>query len=180
MYKIILVLIIMAAFSIPSPSNADTIYSWKDKNGNLKFSNSPPPENITEYQKTVSDVSEADEQTTGNKRRPKFDEMVERASREADASRREREERAAAEAAERKRIAEAKRRAEAQAERERLEKQIEAIRNRAVSPTYSNGMKQAQIDELTKKIEALGGSTAPAAKKAKDADEKTEKFSNKY
>ena len=37
----------------------------------------------------------------------------------------------------------------------RLEQEIQAIKNRAVSPTYSPGMKKSQIDKLKEEIERL-------------------------
>lgn len=146
-----MLLIIIALFCLPVSSGAETIYTWKDKDGVLKFSNEPPPEHIAEYQTTKS----ADTGPQSNQRRSSYDEMVKRASKDADAARVKREKEATAKAAEEKRIAEEKERARIAAERKRLEEQIKVIKNRAVSPTYPNGMKQAQIEAITKEIEKL-------------------------
>lgn len=150
-----MLLIIVALFWLPTSLGAETIYTWKEKDGVLRFSNEPPPEHIKEYQTTESadTVMQGDEQS--NKRRSSYDKMVERASKDADASREKREKEAAAKAAEKKRIAEEKERARIAAERKRLEAQIDAIKNRAVSPTYPYGLKQAQIEAIKKEIEKL-------------------------
>jgi hypothetical protein len=51
--------------------------------------------------------------------------------------------------------AEERRKAEIQARRAELEKQIKAVKRRAVSPTYSQGMKNARIRELQQQIDQL-------------------------
>lgn len=150
-----MLLIIVALVWLPISPGAETIYTWKDKDGVLRFSNEPPPEHISEYQITES----ADTGPQNNQRRSSYDEMVKRASKDADDAREKREKEAAAKAAEKKRIAEEKERARIAAERKRLEEQINAIKNRAVSPTYPNGMKQAQIEAIKKEIEKLNKGT---------------------
>lgn len=170
MYKIILAVAIVALQWLPISTYADTIYSWKDKDGIMRYSNDPPPEGVTAFQVSASEETDAGDPASGDKRRTSYDTMVEKASQEADRSRQEREAREAAEAAEKKRLAEQKRQERLQAERERLKKQIEAVKNRAVSPTYPNGMKQAQIEALAKEIEKLNQPPATADKKTEKSD----------
>jgi hypothetical protein len=150
-----ILLIIVALFWLPIFVGAETIYTWKDKDGVLRFSNEPPPEHIEEYQITESAGTGSQSNEQSNQRRSSYDTMVRRATIDADASREKREKEAAAKAAEKKRIAEEKEQARIAAERKRLEEQINAIKNRAVSPTYPYGMKQAQIEALKKEIEKL-------------------------
>lgn len=171
MLKIILAVTMVALQWMPYSAFADTIYSWKGQDGTLRFSSEPPPEGVTEYQATSSQVTDAINPSSENKRRPSYDAMVEKASQEADQSRQERLDREAAQAAEEKRIAEKKRQERIQTERKRLEKQIEAVKQRAVSPTYPNGMKQAQIEALTKKIEKLAQDAGSADKKSEAGKE---------
>lgn len=150
-----MLLIIVALFWLPISLGAETIYTWKDKDGVLRFSNAPPPEHIKEYQITESEDKGSQSDEPSNKRRSSYDQMVQRASKDADASREKRKKEAAAKAAEKKRMAEEKEQARIAAERKRLEAQIDAIKNRAVSPTYPYGMKQAQIEAIKKEIEEL-------------------------
>lgn len=171
--KQFILLVIMALCLSPCLISADTIYSWKDKDGNLKFSNEPPPEGITVYQTTESPPTDSNNQNSNNKRRPSYDKMVEQSIKDANASSAKRKKEALARDAAKKKAMEAERKERMLAERKRIEQQIQAIKNRAVSPTYSNGMKQAQIEELEKKIQKLEKDSKPPGKE-------TEKFSNRY
>lgn len=148
-------LIIIALFLIPSLIGAETIYTWKDKDGVMKFSNEQPPEDVTDYKTIVTPDAEADNSAQEGQRRSSFDQMVRQASEAANISNEQRTKRASEKAAEQRRLAEEQQEARRQAERKRLESQIEAIKKRAVSKTYSNGMKQAQIEALRKEIEKL-------------------------
>lgn len=155
MMKKAILLIIMVSLCFPLTTGAEKIYTWKDENGVLKFSNSPPPENVTDFEVTETASTNTNEQTSQSRRRSSFDQMVQQASNEATESKEQRKERAAAKEAEQKRILEEQEKARRQAERNRLENEIETIRKRAVSPTFPHGMKQAQIDALRKEIENL-------------------------
>lgn len=169
MKPIILLIIIAMSFSA-SIASAEEIYSWKDKDGNLKFSNTPPPEGITDYQIMESAPDVPDDQNPADKRRTSYDRMVEKASKEADEAIDNRKREAAIQ---KKKADEEQRRAKLEAERKNLEQQIQAIRNRAISPTYPPGMKQSQIEALEKKIEKL-------EEGSKSSEKKDQKFSNKY
>lgn len=148
-------LIIIAFFLIPSSISADMIYTWKDKDGITKFSNEQPPEDVTDYKTIITPDAEADDSAQEAQRRSSFDQMVRKASKAANTSSNQRTKKAAQKAAEQQRVIEAQKEARRQAERKRLESQIEAIKKRAVSRTYPNGMKQAQIEALRKEIDAL-------------------------
>ncbi len=166
--------------ALPNTSYTDTIYSWRGKDGALRFSNAPPPEGVTDYQTTTSEISGGSDQNPTNQRRASYDAMVKKASSEADRSIIERQKREAAVEAEKKRITEEKRKARIQAQRKELEQQIEAIKNRAVSPTMPNGMKQAQIEALKKEIEKLEDGSETGEGTTQDPGANTEKSSKKY
>ena len=180
MNKSILALAMVALLCAPAIPYADTIYSWKDKDGVMRYSSEPPPEGVTDYQTTTSEITGGSDRAPTNRRRSSYDTMVQEATEEADQSQKERQERETAQAAEKKRIAEEKNRAQIEAQRKELEQQIEAIKNRAVSPTMPHGMKQAQIEELEKKIAELekGADTSGAPTETSGA--KPEKSDTKY
>ncbi len=148
-----LIIAISALFAAVVP--ADTIYRWTDEQGVQRFSNDPPPEGIEKFKKSETQASPPQNRSTVEERRPGYDQMVRQASAEARQLEHQRKAEAAAEASEKKRLAEAQRKQKIQAERNLLEQQIEAIKNRALSPTFPPGMKQAQIDKIKKQIEAL-------------------------
>lgn len=150
-----ILLILVVSLVLPLTIGSETIYTWKDKDGVMRFSNGSPPEDVKEYKIVESAPPSSNALEPDDKHRSSYDQMVEQASKEADASQEKRKKEAAENAAERERVLEEQRNARIKAEREQLEAQIEAIKRRAVSPTFPNGMKQAQIDALNKKIEAL-------------------------
>jgi superfamily I DNA and RNA helicase len=140
---------------IPSSIDAETIYTWKDKDGVMKFSNEQPPEDVADFKTIVTPDAEANDSAPEARRRSSFDQMVKQASEAAHISNEQRIRIAAEKAAKQQRIAKEQQEAQRQAERKRLESRIEAIEKRAVSRTYPNGMKQAQIEALRKEIEKL-------------------------
>jgi hypothetical protein len=148
-------LIIISMLLIPSFPGAETIYTWKGRDGAKKFSNEPPPEDVKDYKTIETLDTETENPDSEGLRRSSFDQMVQQASKKADASNQRRIKETAEKAQEQQRIAQEKQTARRQAERKRLESQIEAIEGRAVSRTYPNGMKQAQIEALRKEIEKL-------------------------
>ena len=135
--------------------SSSTIYTWTDKNGVQQFSNAPPPKGVENFKQFESQAMPADASGADNKRRPSYDQMVQRASQAARQQELQWKVEAAARAAKEKRLAEQRRQAKIQAERKRLLQQIEAIKNRAVSPTFPMGMKQAQIEKIRKQIAEL-------------------------
>jgi cell division septum initiation protein DivIVA len=144
-------------------ASSDTVYRWTDEKGVQRFSNEPPPEGVENFQKFQSQPTQPDGSGAGDSRRPSYDQMVQKASQSADHMEQQRKAQAAARAAEQKRLAEERRQAKIQAERSRLLQRIEAIKIRAVSPTFPMGMKQAQIDKIKKQIDALGNNKPDAA-----------------
>ncbi len=144
--------LIIAAGQLP----ADTIYSWTDEQGVKHFSNTPPSDQNIQFSETESQSETPADSETGQ-RRDTYDQMVESAHQEAGEL--ERKRRLEAEEAAARKEQEQRRRLEAQkaAERQRLEDQIRQLRQRALSRTYSEGMRSAQIRALEDQIRELDG-----------------------
>jgi hypothetical protein len=140
------------------PVIAGTIYTWTDSEGKKHFSDQPPPQTVTEFKKMEAAPGATGQTDDSSARRQSYDRMIEEARKE---SRRSEELRRRVEKAreiEEKRKAEEKRRAAIEPERQRIEKEIQDIENRALSPTLTKGMKEAQIEKLRKELEALKAS----------------------
>ncbi|MEJ2660873.1 MAG: DUF4124 domain-containing protein [Desulfobacteraceae bacterium] len=149
------IIVLALAIGLLSATNASSdIYTWTDDNGVQRFGNDPP-ENVENYQRIESKDVRPDSSDASDKRRSSYDRMVEQANQETRRLNQESRAKEAARVAEEKRLEEQRRQAKIKVERERLLDQIEAIKNRAVSPTYPPGMKQAQIDKIQKQINAL-------------------------
>lgn len=148
-------LIIIAVVSFATVTAfADTIYKWTDKNGVQKFSNEPPPETVVDYEIHQTPTSGSIKTDSQNRRRT-FDRMTENASEEADQLERERKMKAASQEAQKKSIEKENRKKRIQAERHRLEYKIDALKKRGLSPTFSKGMRQSQIEKLEREIQKL-------------------------
>jgi predicted nucleic acid-binding Zn-ribbon protein len=152
--KSVMALILFTGLLSAATVSADTVYSWTDEQGVQRFSNDPPPEGI-EFFKKFESPTPPQNRSAVEERRSSYDQMVRKASEETLQLEQQREAEAAAQATEKKRMAEAQRKEKIQNERNRLDRQIEAIAKRALSPTYTQGMKQALINEIKKQIAAL-------------------------
>lgn len=148
-------LILVAGLFLPAQAVPDTIYKWTDEQGVLRFSSNPPPGNVQKYEKIESKASSTEPASPENRRRTDYDRMVEHSARDAQQMGQQRKAEAAAREAEARRREQARRKEKVASERKRLEQQIKAIENRAISPTYSQGMRKAQIDKLKEQIERL-------------------------
>ena len=153
--KHLLLLILVAGLFMPARAVPDTIYKWTDEQGVLRFSSSPPPENVQKYEKIESKTPPSETVDPEYRRRSDYDTMVERSSRDARQMEQQRKAEAAAQEADALRKKQARHKEKVASERKRLEQQIKAIENRAISPTYSQGMKKAQIDKLKEQIKRL-------------------------
>jgi hypothetical protein len=172
MKAIMVVVALATGLLLAANSSSKTIYSWTDENGVQRFSDHSPPEGVANFKQFESPSIPPDSPEATDERRPSYDQMVRRASQNAQRMEQQRKAEAAARAAEEKRLAEKRRQAKIKAERNRLLQQIEAIRNRALSPTFPQGMKEAQIDKIQKQIDALENKpTAGAAPNKGKADE---------
>jgi hypothetical protein len=137
------------------PVIAGTIYTWIDTEGKRHFSDEPPPDTVTDYKKTQTDPDSPGQTNLSPERRVSYDQMVEKAKKEALQSEQQRRIEAQSRAIQEKLEAEKRRKARIEPERQRLEQAIKDLENRALSPTFSMGMKKAQIEKLRKKLEAL-------------------------
>jgi type IV secretory pathway VirB10-like protein len=137
------------------PVISGTIYTWIDSEGKQHFSEEPPPDTVTEYKKTQTEPPFPGQTQLSPERRVSYDQMVEKAKKEALQSEQQRRKEAEARAIQEKREAEKRRKARIEPERRRLEQAIKDLENRALSPTFSMGMKKAQIEKLRKELEKL-------------------------
>ncbi len=147
MKKIAATLVVL--WMLTAPAIADTIYIWTDEKGVKRFSNQPP-EGVDNFETVDGTASKPEEQA-----RPGLEQMVEEVRRENQETERRREQEATLRKAEEKRKAEEQKNARMNAERARLQKQIDALNNRALSPTYTQGMRDNQIRKIQEEINAL-------------------------
>jgi Rad3-related DNA helicase len=136
-------------FSIPV-LGAETIYTWTDEQGIKRFSDSPPAEATDVETITAEPARPADE---GQRR--EYLQMLEQSAQERRRRDQELQQEAAARDEKEKQKIQDQRKAKRDAERERLQQQIDALNNRALSPYFTQGMRQNQIDAIQKKIDAL-------------------------
>lgn len=141
--------LLIVAFMLAAPAIADTIYIWTDEKGVKRFSNQPP-EGVENFDTVEGSSSKAEEQT-----RPGLEQLVEEVRRENQEAERRREQEETLRKAEETRKATEEKNTKIQAERARLQKQIDELNNRALSPTYTQGMRDNQIRMIQEKIDAL-------------------------
>jgi hypothetical protein len=131
------------------PAFGDTIYIWTDKNGVKRFSDQPPAGG-EEFETVQGEKAETEKDNREGLQQ--MFQQVEQENREAEQRRAEREAERKAEA---ERRAEAAKQARIQAERDRLQEQIDALNKRALSPTFTQGMRDNQIKALQEQIDQL-------------------------
>ena len=134
---------------LTTPVIADTIYIWTDERGVKRFSDQPP-EGVENFESVDGTASKPGEQT-----RPGLERLVEEVRRENEEADRRRQKQEILRKADEKRKAEEQKNARIEAERARLQKQIDELNNRALSPTYTQGMRDNQIRMIQEKINAL-------------------------
>ena len=137
------------------PVIAGTIYTWIDSEGKQHFSDHPPPDTVADFNETRTAPDSSGQTNLSPERRGSYDQMVEKARKDALQSEQQRRKEAEARAIQEKREAEKQRMARIEPERRRLEQAIEDLQNRALSPTFSMGMKKAQIKKLREELEKL-------------------------
>ncbi len=142
-------MVFVALLLIVSPVAAETIYIWTDENGVKRFSNQLP-EGVEDYETEQGAASDGE-----GGERPEFDRMIEEVKQENRQSDIEREEEAARRKAEAERKAKEEKEARIAAERARLQEQIDALNNRALSPTFTQGMRDHRIRQIQERIDAL-------------------------
>jgi poly(A) polymerase Pap1 len=135
---------------------AETIHTWIDSEGVRHFSTTAPPENVRYHEILVQEDDGSGSTSQDNMRRQSYDSMVEKAKTEAG---RLEQERLQVEAEKRKREkeeAQKRRDAVIEAKRRELQKKIDALNQRALSPTFSKGMRDSQIKAIQEEIEQMG------------------------
>lgn len=151
MHRAILTITLLFVSSI---ALAGTIYTWTDADGVKRYSNSQPPEDA-ENVESVEEIQNDEQQA--NQQRQEYDTMVKEAGEDADRHFEEQAEKETQEAEEKRQAELAERTRQIIEEQARLSQEIADIENRALSPTYTMGMKNNQIEQLKKKIAELEG-----------------------
>jgi hypothetical protein len=131
---------------------AGTIYTWTDADGVKHYSNEQPPED-NENVETIEEVQY--DQAEADRNRQEFDRMVEEASEEADRHFEQQSREKARQEEERQQRNKEVKKQQAAEQRTRLEKQIETLRNRGLSPTFTKGMRDNLIRQLQEEIDRL-------------------------
>lgn len=139
-------------FLLGNPVNAGTIYTWIDADGVKRYSNSQPPEGVENIQ-SIPEIQY--DQRGDDQSRQTYDRMVEDASQRAEQAVEQQARQKAQEAQ-----AERTQRLKAQAQqieekRAKLQKNIDALEGRALSPTFSMGQKEYLIKQVQEKINQL-------------------------
>lgn len=131
---------------------AGTIYTWTDADGVKRYSNSQPPEDVENLQ-SIPEIQY--DQAGDDQNRQTYNRMVEDASQSADRHFEEQaQQKAQAAQAERTQqmAAQAQRNEE---ERAKLQKNIDDLKGRALSTTFSKGQKEYLIKQVQEKIDQL-------------------------
>lgn len=152
MGRIIIIVLTAWFVLLGGTAMADTIYTWTDADGVKRYSNHQPPENVD----NVETIEEVQYDATGaDSSRREFEQMVKEASQEAD---RHFEQQAREKAMQ----AQAQQRREQNAqdekiakERARLMEEIEAIKQRGYSATFTKGMQDNLIRQIQEQIDRL-------------------------
>jgi valyl-tRNA synthetase len=153
--KAIQLISICLLLCLAPPAAAGTIYSWVDADGRQRFSDQPPPNTVKDYKTIQTAPSTSGTSNSPAQRRSSYDQMVENARQESQQTEQKRREEAEARALQEKREAEAQHKARTEPERQRINNEIKELEKRALSPTFSPGMKQAQIEKLRKQLKQL-------------------------
>lgn len=140
----------MAILLLASNAPAATIYIWTDADGVKHFSDQPPPEGTEDY-----DVAQGVIDRSGSDQREGFKQMMQEVEQDNQQADQEREVKKAEQAAAEKEKKAAEEQARIQAERDLLQKEIDALNNRALSTTFTEGMRQNQIDAIRKEMEKI-------------------------
>jgi len=136
---------------------AGTIYTWTDANGVKHYSNSPPLEDVDNVQTT--DEVQYDNAGTDSSRQ-EFDRMVEKASEEADRQIEAQDRKKEQQAKRQNRLKQEARARQVAEEKARLANEIEALQNRALGPTFTQGMRDNLIQQIREKIDRLDEGSA--------------------
>ena len=142
--------ILTAVFLLASNAPAATIYIWTDADGVKHFSDQPPPEGIEDYDVTQGEINRSD-----SEQREGFKQMMQEVEQDNQQADQEREAKKAGQAAAEQEKKADEQQARVQAERDRLQKKIDALNNRALSTTFTEGMRQNQIDAIMKEMEKI-------------------------
>ena len=142
---------------IGSLALAGTIYTWTDANGVKHYSNQQPPEGA----ENVQAMDEVQYDSVGaDSNRQEYDHMVEKASEEADRQIEAQDRKKEQQAKQQNRLKQEAHARQVAEEKARLMNEIEALQNRALGPTFTQGMRDNLIQQIREKIDRLDEGSA--------------------
>lgn len=151
------IMAILIVLILSAQSDCETkIYTWTDKNGVKQFSDQVPDE-VDTYELITSDPSQENSADSGSEKnaRPAYERMildVQNENRRTDLENEQAEkDRQKAKAQQ----AQMEKEAKQEAQRQQIQKKIDALNQRALSPTFSKGMRDSQIKTLQEQMEAI-------------------------
>ncbi|MCP4746535.1 MAG: DUF4124 domain-containing protein [Desulfobacteraceae bacterium] len=150
-----IVFTIAAVLFIYSSALSETLYLWVDDAGVKHYTNHPPPEGAKLLEKKTQDTPETQQRRDTSIHRESFEHMADQAQEEFLKLDQERKLKELERQKKLKQLAEKKRQAEIDAQTSIIKKEIKKIENRALSPTFSQGMKDNLIQKLQKELDQL-------------------------
>jgi hypothetical protein len=136
-------------------TSAGEIYVWTDAKGVKRFSDHPPPKNVSDVQ-VIDSVPASDPPDTHQPIvREEYRRMMEAVNEENRQNELEKQQKAEELAAERRKKEEAAKQSRIDAERQRLQDQIDALTNRALSPGFTEGMRKNQINSIQRQMDQM-------------------------
>lgn len=151
--KIVLIFLTLV-FLLLNMVTAGEIYIWTDADGVKRFSDHPPT-NDSKKVEVIEGVQESDSENQQPGIRENYRRMIETVVTESHQNEVEKQRKEEADAAERTKKEEADKQSRADLERQRLQKQIDALNNRALSPGFTEGMRQNQIEAIQRAMDQI-------------------------
>ncbi|XPS89229.1 uncharacterized protein Dvar_72480 [Desulfosarcina variabilis str. Montpellier] len=158
MDRIIALFCLVGFFMLGNAALAGTIYTWTDADGVKRYSNAQPPEDAQDFE--IINEFRTD-QDHSDQLRQEYDRMVEEASQEADRHFEEQSERKAKARQAAQQQKDEKHIQQLEQERQKLQKELEGIRNRGLGPTFSTGQKEHLIKQVQDKLDQLDKQLEP-------------------
>jgi membrane-bound lytic murein transglycosylase len=135
--------------------HADTLYSWTDADGVRRYSNATPPQGAKDVKIIETETSPQDSTPTADATHQRYEQMVDKARSESRQLEKDRQAEEAARAAEKRRRQKTERKRRIDNERRKLQAEIDAVKARGLSRTFSQGMKDNLIRKIKERLDSL-------------------------
>ena len=153
--RLILAGVISWVAAISPLSAGETIHTWTDSEGVRHFSTSAPPEDAQNHEIFIQGDNGPADNAQVDMRRPSYNNMVDEVRVEANRLEQERLQSEKEKKKREKKAAQKRRQDAIEAKRLELQKKIDALMGRALSPTFSKGMRDSQIKAIREQIKQL-------------------------